>query len=159
MQVAEITGMLKGEDAPATVFFPSVGAGCHGEETLDLSGGIGFANDIVVRGDAHTSFYRLEKNIQVLSLGPQAFQFQVERRPAAPTDTQIAAPQRRNPTTITSTILWRAQPEEHYRALRPRNNFAMSNCIDCAGGHEPLQDAFNDFEELYWGGEPKGKGS
>src|SRR5689334_23088593 len=85
MQVAEVAGMLKREDAPAAVFFPLVGAGCPREENPDLPAGIGFSNDVVLRSNAHTTFHGLEKDIQVLSLSSQAFQFQVERRPALPT--------------------------------------------------------------------------
>src|SRR6185437_10343584 len=96
LQVAEITGVLKGKDAPATILFPLIGTGCPGEEDLDLSAGIGFANDIVVHSDAHTTCHRLVKDIPVLSLSSQAFQFQVKRRPTAAINAQIAASQRRN---------------------------------------------------------------
>ena len=85
MQVAEVAGMLKGEDAPTAVFLPLVRAGCPREENPDLSAGIGFSNDVVLRSKAHTTFHGLEKGIQVLSLSSQAFQFQVERRPTTPT--------------------------------------------------------------------------
>src|SRR6185312_14592348 len=83
MQVAEVTGMLKRENAPGAVFLPLVGAGCPREENPDLSAGIGFSNDVVLRSNAHTTFHGLEKGIQVLSLSSQAFQFQVERRRSA----------------------------------------------------------------------------
>jgi hypothetical protein len=90
MQIAEITGVLKGEDAPASGFFRSVGTGCPREENLNLIAGIGFANDIVVRSDAHTTLHRLEKNPQIRSLRSQAFQLQLERRLSSPKNAHLA---------------------------------------------------------------------
>lgn len=91
MQVAEVTGMLEGEDAPPAVFLSLVGARCPGKENPDLSAGIAFSNDIVVRSDARMTPYGVEKGIQVLTLSSQAFQFKVERRPASPTKPHNAA--------------------------------------------------------------------
>jgi hypothetical protein len=79
MQVTEIAWVLKGENAPTTVRFAPVGAGCSGEEDLNLSCSIGFTNNVLVRGDADATLHSLKKNVQLLSFDSQAFEFQAER--------------------------------------------------------------------------------
>jgi len=80
MQVAEVTGVLEREDAAGAVLLPFVGTGRPGEENPHLCCGIGFTNDVVMRGNTDTTFNRPEKDIHVVGLRTQTFQFQTERR-------------------------------------------------------------------------------
>lgn len=80
MQVAEVAGVMEGQDAPAAVLFPSVRTGCSGEDDLHLFRDIAFTNDVRVRRDEDTTLYSLEEDVEILGLNAQAFESQAKGR-------------------------------------------------------------------------------
>jgi hypothetical protein len=78
MQVTEVARVMEREDAAGAVFFPFVRTGCSGEQNPHLGCSIGFTNDVVTRGNTDTTFNRQEKDIQIVRLRAQPFQFQAK---------------------------------------------------------------------------------
>jgi len=53
---------------------------------------VGFAHDVVLRGNAETTLYRLQKGVDVVNLRTQPFQFEAERRTDLRSNAQLSAP-------------------------------------------------------------------
>jgi hypothetical protein len=53
---------------------------------------VGFVHDVVLRGNAETTLYRLQKGVDVVNLRTQPFQFEAERRTDLRSNAQLSAP-------------------------------------------------------------------
>jgi len=81
MQIAEVASMLERKDAPPPVFLRSIRAGRPGKQNGQLPNGFGLTNHVAVRRNMDPAFDSSKKEIQVINLRAQAFQFQSQRRP------------------------------------------------------------------------------